>query len=464
MSRLALPLLLAVTLLLFQGAAGAEETSPESRASIQVLSPRPTVYVGEVVPLTLEIRHDRPWFQAHATPLFRQPMDIPVRALVPAFLPLEGLQPLASPDKSRLSDGLSFALGDEVVWPTTFGGIRSAAGWVRLNLLLTRRFLATKPGTITAAAPTLEFAWAERFETDLLGVRTPVDPQRVTLTGTESRLTVLPVPTESRPPEWQGLIGRYTLGASTDRSELAVGEPLRLTLSLVGEGNHETLPIPGFEGLGGFHLLGTLDEQTPKLRTLHIDLTPLDTSTREIPALTLAFFDPERGAYDVARSESVPLTVSGASAPPAPTPPETRELATSRGWLLPVALGLLALLGAGLVLRRRRARTQRSTEPVAQREALLARLRAAARTPEGGPALIDVLAWQLSAAPAAVVAPDLALRLERSGLPAGLAERAAAAVEAGVAARYAGSHAVSAALPPELVADLEQALRTPLAL
>jgi hypothetical protein len=125
-------------------------------------------------------------------------------------------------------------------------------------------------------------------------------------------------------------------------------------------------------------------------------------------------------------------------------------------------LGLLALLGVGLFLRRRRARAQSSTEPVAQREALLARLRGAARTPEGGPALIDVLAWQLAAPPAAVVAPDLALRLVRSGLPASLAERAAAAVEAHVAARYAGSHAVAAALPPELVADLEQALRTPL--
>jgi hypothetical protein len=111
-------------------------------------------------------------------------------------------------------------------------------------------------------------------------VRTPVDPQRVTLTGSETRLTVLPVPTEGRPPQWQGLIGRYTLGASADRSELAVGEPLRLTVTIAGEGNHETLPIPGFEGLSGFHLLGTLDEQTPKLRTLRIDLTPLDAATR----------------------------------------------------------------------------------------------------------------------------------------------------------------------------------------
>lgn len=459
MSRLALAATLAATLLLVPGAAGAEERRPDTRASVHVFPGRTTFYVGEVVALRLEIHYDAPWFEKHATPLFRQPMDLPVRANVPVFQPREGLEPMADPPPPPISAQLSesFALGDDVVRVTSYGFIVNGSTIVSL----TRRFRLTRPGTITAAAPTLEFAWAERFETDLLGVRTPVDPQRVTVTGTESRLTVLPVPSAGRPADYQGLIGRYTLRARADRAELALGDTLRLTLTIEGEGNHETLAVPGFEGLEAFHLLGTLDEQAPKARTLHIDLVPLNASVREVPALTLAFFDPERGVYDIARSTPIPLTVNNATPPGLPVPADHEAVPGGDGRFLLLAVCLLALLGAGLWLRRRRAQVVRPAEPQQHLEALLARLQRAAGTPAGAPALIDVLAWQLSATPAAVVAPDLAVRLVRSGLPATLAQRAAAAVEAGVAARYAGSHAVSDALPRELIADLEQALRAP---
>jgi len=464
-SRIARAVMLAATLLLGLGAAGADGIAPESRAEIQVEARRTKVYVGEVVELTLEIKYDGAWFDQHAAALFRQPMDVPVRALVPAFLPPEGLRAYVEPLAAWLRDGVpTFALGDQVVQSSSVGGTYSNAGaLVGRSLSLSRRFHVTREGVIDLAPPSLEFAWAERFESDLLGVRAAIDPRRVTILGSGTQLTAFPLPAEGRPPEFHGWVGRYGLAmsAQADRTQLAAGEPLRLTVIIDGEGNHEELPIPTFDELRAFHVLGTLDERTPVGRTLRIDLAPLDATTREIPPLSLVFFDPQRGSYQESRSKPIPITVHGTSAPPVPVPSAPPEPATSRGWLLSLALGLLVLVGVSLWLWRRRARAVPASGPERQREALLTRLRGAAGAPEGGQALIDVLAWQLDAAPAAVVAPDLAVRLARSGLPGTLAERAAAAVEAGVAARYAGSHAVSDALPRELIADLAQALRRP---
>jgi hypothetical protein len=157
-----------------------------------------------------------------------------------------------------------------------------------------------------------------------------------------------------------------------------------------------------------------VDDRGSVVRTVTYELAPLDASVQQVPSIRFDYFDPGEAAYRSARTAAIAVRVRGR-----PQPAEERSW---RGYLL-VALGVATLL---VLLRLRGRREPNPAE------------RAAAVFHAGG-TFEEFLASLLACAPAAVISPDLDVRMRDAGVAGELAARAAALVERRVAARYGGA-------------------------
>lgn len=149
---------------------------------------------------------------------------------------------------------------------------------------------------------------------------------------------VLPLPGEGRPARFSpNNVGRFTIAASVDRTELAANEPVTLKITIAGEGNVKFVdPGPWPEIAGVCRYEPKIDTQLRKgaalggERRYEFLLIPERGGRLEIPAHELAFFDPASERYEVVRTEPIVLTVAGEqadAAPPEPTPePEGERL------------------------------------------------------------------------------------------------------------------------------------------
>jgi len=140
---------------------------------------------------------------------------------------------------------------------------------------------------------------------------------------------VLPLPGEGRPARFSpNNVGRFTIAATVDRTELAANEPVTLRVTIAGEGNVK------FVDPGAWPEITGVRRYEPKLETLLSKGTMLGGERRyeflliperggriEIPAHELSFFDPTSARYELARTEPIVLTVAGGETAPPPSEP-----------------------------------------------------------------------------------------------------------------------------------------------
>lgn len=170
-----------------------------------------------------------------------------------------------------------------------------------------------------------------------------IEPARLSLVGdltvARDRLATEPITVHVKPlpagapSAFGGAVGRYGLTASVDRTDAAVDEPIRLTVTLAGDGNVETAPDPVWPALDGWQ--GYDDGQTMAVeakdgrivgsRTWKRLLIPSRAGPATLPALRYGYFDPADGRYAVAATAPIDLVArpgaagASSSAPGAPT-------------------------------------------------------------------------------------------------------------------------------------------------
>jgi len=225
-----------------------------------------------------------------------------------------------------------------------------------------------------------------------------LDGRRVVLKSEPVKLDVRPLP-PGAPPGFSGAVGEFQLRAGVDKIQVPQNESVTLTLKLSGKGNLRSLGEIPKPSLPDFRTYPSGTEQTPSQSsgqvggtlTEQIVLVPLSAGTKTIPSVELPVFSPRKGAYEVLRTDPIPLTVTAGSGTPQPTAGGRREdiqlvgrdirfleltvpefvrvgspFAGARVWMLLLPLpvisyGLLWLwerqrrrLGADVALRRRR--------------------------------------------------------------------------------------------------------------
>ncbi len=256
----------------------------------------------------------------------------------PRFAQNESLR-RAFPEADRVLDGRRFLVCSEevVLVPTATGPLRI-------------------PG------PVLSFAYATRFEDQFLAGRVPVDRVDASIAGEGLTLEVRPLPEVGRPREFTGAVGNFSIRAEAEPSILALGGSLKLRLIIEGEGNRSLFDPPRWTELGGFRVLGMVDEKGAAARTLTYDLAPLSAQAWQVPAISFAYFDPgPPEGYRVARTRPIDVVVrpegeeATAAREPRPSNTQGAEVPATHGigWSLAALVALLVVVLL-LAVRRRR--------------------------------------------------------------------------------------------------------------
>ncbi|HSW46666.1 MAG TPA: BatD family protein, partial [Phycisphaerae bacterium] len=133
-----------------------------------------------------------------------------------------------------------------------------------------------------------------------------------------SDIQVKPVPTEGRPAYFRGAVGNYEVIASAKPTEVSVGDPITLLLTITGSGRLEQLqppPLPDLPELTcGFkvppdplagEVQGNAKHFSQSIRAVSDDI-------REIPPIPFAYFDPQAGKFVTVRTAPIPIRVKPA--------------------------------------------------------------------------------------------------------------------------------------------------------
>jgi hypothetical protein len=129
-------------------------------------------------------------------------------------------------------------------------------------------------------------------------------------------LDIQAMPEAGKPAEFYGLVGHYTLSASAAPTKVSVGDPITLTIRIGGSPYLKPVQWPELEKLPGLadkfkipsEKASPTIENGEKVFTQTIRAT--SDSVKEIPPISLAYFDADTGSYAVAKTNPIPLEVA----------------------------------------------------------------------------------------------------------------------------------------------------------
>lgn len=153
------------------------------------------------------------------------------------------------------------------------------------------------------------------FNNDFFGSSRQGIYRKLAAASNSLHLRVSEVPENGRPNDFSGHIGEYTIRASALPTEISVGDPITLKLTLSGPDylDHVTLPplgrqtdlkkdfkIPRERAVG---------EVVGKTKVFTQTIRPLRPGINRIPPIKLSYFDTNTGSYSTASTDPIPVTV-----------------------------------------------------------------------------------------------------------------------------------------------------------
>jgi hypothetical protein len=130
---------------------------------------------------------------------------------------------------------------------------------------------------------------------------------------------VLTLPKAGQPAGFDAAnVGTFTLNARVDRPQVAVGEPVTLTIEIGGQGNLRKVALPAIPKLNGWksydprvNVVVDPASGVSGSKTAEILLLPERPGTVTLPALVLDAFDSETHRYTRAETSPIRLTATG---------------------------------------------------------------------------------------------------------------------------------------------------------
>ena len=133
-------------------------------------------------------------------------------------------------------------------------------------------------------------------------------------------LEVLPLPQTDRPPEFNGVVGAFSLRSRLEPRQLAVGDPATFRIEINGLGNMEAVQLADlalpegvkvYEPKVEFHDQTTQKEGVGGVRVFEYVLIPSQPGPVDVPPVHFVYFDPYKEAYQRLSTEPVRLMVEG---------------------------------------------------------------------------------------------------------------------------------------------------------
>lgn len=135
---------------------------------------------------------------------------------------------------------------------------------------------------------------------------------RNVIPSNKAGIQVLPFPEAGKPDDFFGLSGNISLDIQVEPSEVHIGDPVTLNLT-VKNMNNTNIDIPSLsEFLGnGVDIPNTRSSAkvNGNSKTITQTIRISDAELKQIPAVTFSFFNTETETYDFAASQAVPIRV-----------------------------------------------------------------------------------------------------------------------------------------------------------
>lgn len=183
-------------------------------------------------------------------------------------------------------------------------------------------------------------------------------PYQFTKASREISIEVKDVPSEGRPTNFTGAVGRFRLSAAFEPPTGSTNQPVTLRVKIEGQGNAKLIELPNLNLPASFELYDTKSQAKfmkdgTSFKEFEVMIIPHEPGVFQIPAVAIAAFDPETAKFQTVSSQPLTLTVTGTATQPlanVPSAPEKRE--TEKGLRLPdvaVDMGSPVIAAQGMI-------------------------------------------------------------------------------------------------------------------
>ena len=149
----------------------------------------------------------------------------------------------------------------------------------------------------------------------------PSVPKEIKLKSEPTTLEVKPLPPNA-PPSFAGAVGTFTLKVDASPKKAQAGDPITVTATISGRGNFDRVGAPALDDDDGWHKYPPSekfkqddDVGISGIKTFEIVLSARERKDK-LPPLVFSFFDPVKETYVTLKSDPIALQLEG----PAPTP------------------------------------------------------------------------------------------------------------------------------------------------
>jgi hypothetical protein len=302
-----------------------QSTNPGDLVFAELIVPKKTAYVGEIVPVQI-----RMGFDARVHPRLTEPPDITGQGFT-----AQKLQ--QSSQNLETINGRPFEV---VTFKTAIAAAR--AGKFEIGPV---------KATAQVVVPRRRSAPRSRSPFDLFDLDDPFsDPffsnpfagfgerRDIQISSDPVALEVKPLPPNA-PPSFSGAIGSFTMATDAKPKSVQVGDPITVTTTISGRGNFDRVNAPLVEDDRGWHKYppSSKFKQDDEVgisgtKTFEMVVSP-NENKQSLPVLAFSYFDPAKEQYVTLHSETMAITVQGGAPPSAVAaqPPSSSPATVSRG-------------------------------------------------------------------------------------------------------------------------------------
>ena len=264
-------------------------------AFVHLVIPRHEVYVGESVPVDIEVGV-RPGI---VTSLNGLP------TLNGGEFTLNNLS--RQPERrDKVIDGSPFLV---MTWHSVLAAVKPGDFSLSVDTPLTVKINTRSPEDMAFAA------WlGGPF---LQSMYNGIAPKEVTITSPSSELKVLPLPTEGRPKDFSGAVGDFQVSSDVSPVRAAEGDPITLRLHVSGTGNFDRVDPSMFDHLdhwktypakSSFNQGDAVGYKGEKV--FEQPLIAAQAGEQSIPGLELSYFNPATRHYERARTPPIKVMIA----------------------------------------------------------------------------------------------------------------------------------------------------------
>src|SRR5438105_432571 len=293
-------------------------------AFAELVVPKKTAYVGEIIPVVLRIG-----FNSRTKVLGREPPDIGGQGFT--------IQKLGQEDRNLET------IGGRSYLVYSYKSAVSAArtGNFQLGPVETKAVvLAPRRGSGVRRMPFDPFDGDDPFADPFFGDPFSMLGERreVTVKSETIPLEVKPLPAGA-PPTFAGAVGNFSMTADANPKRVQVGDPVTVKVEIAGRGNFDRVSAPNLSDESGWHKYPPSsnfkqddDVGISGTKTFEMVVSPNEKKSA-LPPVAFSYFDPVKEKYVTLESQAVPLVVEGngpalsaiaAATPKAPTAPNSQ--------------------------------------------------------------------------------------------------------------------------------------------